>query len=139
MEALLAAPAQVEDRAAMRAFLVEQRVSGAMAEWLMMNLARAEGGYRWKIDRTALARLVREGNREDLWPAVENAMLKVRVIRGGASGFVSDEDVARFLRAGVAVLTIAGAGHFIHVDAPAELLRALVAPANPPAPGGRSE
>jgi pimeloyl-ACP methyl ester carboxylesterase len=43
-------------------------------------------------------------------------------VRGGLSNYVSDADCRRLEAAGARVDTIDGAGHFVHVDRPAETL-----------------
>ena len=49
----------------------------------------------------------------------------MRCVRAGRARYVSDEDAARMRAAGCPVATIEGAGHFLHVDAPDELLALL--------------
>jgi esterase len=81
-----------------------------------------EGRARWTVDRRALDRLQARIGADDLWDVVEARTVPIRVIRGGRSGYVRDEDVRRFEAAGVAVDTLPGAGHDVHVEA----LEALV-------------
>jgi pimeloyl-ACP methyl ester carboxylesterase len=50
----------------------------------------------------------------------------VHVVRGGASDYVPDADARRFQAAGACVDTIEAAGHFLHVERPAELLDGMV-------------
>ena len=50
----------------------------------------------------------------------------MRCIRGERSGYVDGADVARLQAAGAPVETIAGAGDFLHLDRPAEVLEALI-------------
>jgi pimeloyl-ACP methyl ester carboxylesterase len=62
-------------------------------------------------------------NAEDLWAAVESRGDRgVHVLRGGLSGYVSEADRRRLEAAGARVDTVEGAGHFLHVDRPAETL-----------------
>ena len=92
-----------------------------------MNLVHDGGAYRWRIDRQALTALYAEIGAEDLWPAIEGPhAYRVHVIRGGASDHVSDADARRLAGAGCRVDTIEGAGHFVHVDRPDELLDRIV-------------
>ncbi|MEW5852897.1 MAG: alpha/beta hydrolase [Myxococcota bacterium] len=125
LQALVDAPAHPTDRASVRELLRERGVPPNIADWLLMNLVRDESGLRWRVDRTALAELRARGNVEDLWPAVESGRTRIRAIRGGQSGYVTDEAAARMQQAGVRVDTIPGAGHFIHIDAPGPLLDLL--------------
>jgi pimeloyl-ACP methyl ester carboxylesterase len=126
LQVLLAAPNEAPDRRTMRNFLVEGGLSGPTADWLCMNLeASAEGRYRWRIDRRALAALHDRFNRDDLWRVVEARPVPIRCIRGGRSRHVSDEDAARLRATGCAVDTIPHAGHDLHVEAPEALVKLL--------------
>ena len=85
-----------------RARLVGDGLSPALADWLLLNLEAADGGFRWKIDRRALAALHARVAAEDLWPAVESARgYAVQCVRGGASGYVSDADTRRLASRGL--------------------------------------
>ena len=118
LDALLAAPAEVPDRRTMREYLLGRGISPATTDWLLMNLESAgEAGYRWRIDRPALAAFHDAFNRTDLWPVVEARRLPIRCIRGGRSRQVNEKDVARFQAAGGRVDTIPEATHHLHVDA----------------------
>jgi esterase len=122
LEVLLRAPDEGPDRRSLRGFLVEGGLSPGTADWLAMNVRLEEGRARWTVDRRALDRLQARISTDDLWDVVEARTVPIRVIRGGRSGYVRDEDVRRFEAAGVAVDTLPGAGHDVHVEA----LEALV-------------
>ena len=113
---LLAAPDRTPDRTQMRAFLLASGLSGAMADWLLMNLERVHDHYAWRIDRQALAQLHQRHANADLWSVVESHPNKITVIRGSESKYVSEDDLRRFERLGIKVLTVDGAGHFVHAD-----------------------
>ncbi|MFN7133834.1 MAG: alpha/beta fold hydrolase, partial [Myxococcales bacterium] len=100
-------------------------LSDALTDWLLMNLVREDEGFRWRFDRRALAELHPRVNREDLWPVVERHGARVRCIRGALAPYVTGADVERFRANGCRVDTLEGAGHFVHVDRPAELLSLL--------------
>lgn len=127
VELLLAAPARFRDRAAARAFFLGGELSVALCDWLLMNLrSEPSGELGWRIDRGALGVFIEASSREDLWPVVAAFPERVRCLRGGASTYVDDDAVAGFARLGVEpVTTLAGAGHFLHVDAPIALLDTL--------------
>ncbi len=114
---LVAAPAHAASRDELRLALVDPALSDALVDWLMMNVVREGDGYGWRLDRRALEALHPRVNAEDLWPAVERRVRPVRCIRGEHGGYVSDADAARLEAAGCPVDTLAGAGHFVHVDA----------------------
>ena len=71
-----------------------------------------------EADRRALAALHARIAAEDLWPAWRARRYAVRCIRGGASGYVSDADARRLQAAGCPVVTVDGAGHFLHAQQP---------------------
>lgn len=124
--ALLAAPASAPSRDAMVHDLMARGLSQSIADWLAMNVEHQPGGgFSWRIDRAALAALRPRVKHADLWPAVERRVIPMRCIRGGRSRHVGDDDATRLVAAGVEVITVAGAGHFVHVDRPAELLELL--------------
>lgn len=122
---LLQAPDTAPDRSSMRKALEDLRVLPTTASWLVMNVETAPEGVRWRIDREALARLHKEVNAADLWPAVEHATAKIRCVRGGHSPYVSDEDARRMEAAGCPVATLPTAGHNVHVEALEPLARML--------------
>jgi esterase len=121
--ALVAAPETAPSRETFRAWFTRAGLAPALTDWLLLNLARDGDRLRWRIDRQALAALYPRINAEDLWPAVESrGGGGVHVVRGSLSSYVSDADCRRLEAAGVRVDTIDGAGHFVHVDRPAETL-----------------
>jgi pimeloyl-ACP methyl ester carboxylesterase len=128
LQALLDAPAHPATRGEARAKLVEAGLAPSLADWLVLNLEPAGDGARWRIDRAALASLHARIAAEDLWPAVERARsYDVRCIRGGASGYVGAAETRRLEAAGVPVVTITDAGHFLHVDRPQAVIDAVAA------------
>lgn len=122
---VVAAPDRPATRDEARKFLLEGNLTPPIVEWVLTNLVPADGGYAWRIDRKALESFRRTMSDADLWPVVERFGDRIRCIRGGASRYVRDVDVERFRAAGVPVDTIDGAGHFVHVDKPKELLELL--------------
>ncbi len=127
LQILLRAPSTAPDRAAMRKFFIDERLTPHLADWLLMNLTAAEGGggVTWRFDRQALARLHTRVNGEDLWPIAERFADRLMEICGARGGYVSEEDVPRFEKLGVPVHTVSS-GHFVHVEGLEELLPLLV-------------
>lgn len=123
LDLLLGAPAEAADRRELRQFFVDEGMSGALADWLMMNVMREGDRYRWRFDRRLLDKLHTAVSGEDLWGVIEVASGRVSCARGGRSRYVSEEDVRRMESLGCRVHTIPDAGHYVHVDA----LDALVA------------
>ena len=127
VEALVGAPPEGHSREGFRAWFTRAGLTPAVADWLLLNLAREGGVLRWRIDRRALASLYPRINAEDLWPAVESSRpYGVHAVRGALSSYVPDADCRRFEAAGGRVDTIEGAGHFLHVDRPAETLERIL-------------
>ena len=128
VDALRRAPDTVSTRGQARAYLAGKGVPAATAEWLTLNLEPAGGGYRWRVDREALARLHARIAQEDLWPAVEaRRAYAVRCVRGGASDYVGEPDARRLEAAGCPVITVRDADHFLHVERPRETAEAILA------------
>jgi len=124
LAAVLEAPAGAPSREAMAAALRSEGLSETLVQWLLQSVERDAGGaVRWRIDRDALARLHVQSAGVDLWSSL--AVGPTRCIRGGASPFVSDLDARRMIDAGCRVDTIAGVGHYVHVDGLASLLDLL--------------
>ena len=123
---LLDAPSITPDRREMRATLTGRGLPGPLADWLLMNTVVEPEGVRWRIDRAGLAAFHVHAIQADLWAAL-SVGTAVRCIRGGASFYVSDLDAARMETLGCRVTTLAGAGHYVHVDAPDALLSAILA------------
>jgi pimeloyl-ACP methyl ester carboxylesterase len=117
LDALQRMPPTFVSRGQARARLVTAGLSAGIADWLLLNLESSGDGYRWRVDRRALADLHARVAAEDLWPLVEGSRRwRLRCVRGGASAYVGDHDVRRLESAGCPVATIAGAGHFLHVE-----------------------
>jgi pimeloyl-ACP methyl ester carboxylesterase len=123
LDALLGAPARAQSRDVVRAHFAAAGLTPAITEWLLTNLVREDGAYRWRIDRAALAALHAHTAADDLWPAVETARAyTLHCVRGGRSPYVSEPDARRLEAAGCPVDTVDGAGHFLHVERPADVL-----------------
>ena len=119
LAALLRMPDGVASRGEARALLMAEGLTAELADWLVLNLVPAGEGYRWRVDRRALADLHGRAASEDLWPIVERPHpWALRCVRGGASRYVSDADVRRLEAAGCPVTTIDGAGHLLHIERP---------------------
>lgn len=126
LDILLRMPDSFASRARARAGLEEAGLSSALAEWLLLNLTAVGEGYRWRVDRRALADLHGRVAAEDLWPGVEGPRSwALRCVRGATSPYVTRNDVQRLAAAGCPVTAIEGAGHFLHVDQPGAVAAAV--------------
>lgn len=79
-----------------------------------------DGTWAWRYDRPA-QRSIDEMN--DLWDDVDRLTMPVMLVRGGDSGFVTDDDLAEATRRlpGMRVETVPDAGHAVQSDQPAAL------------------
>jgi esterase len=127
LDILLRAPDTMASRADARAWLQHTGLNPALANWLLLNLASADGGVRWKVDRSALAALHSRIVAEDLWPAVEGPRAYAVSCVRGAFGYVSEADARRLQAAGCPVSTVEGAGHFLHAERPEAVADAVLA------------
>jgi pimeloyl-ACP methyl ester carboxylesterase len=126
--ALVRAPDVARSRDELRMFFRDAGLAGEVTDWLLLNLAREGDLVRWRIDRAALAALHARIAGEDLWPAVEGPRpYSVHCVRGALSPYVDEGDARRLTAAGGVVDTVAGAGHFLHVDKPSETLERVLA------------
>jgi esterase len=120
--ALVGAPEAGASREVFRAHFRNVGLSPELTEWLLLNLVRDGESYRWRVDRAALAAFHPRITEEDLWPAVEGQRrYSLHCVRGGLSAYVSNEDARRLEAAGCPVDTVDGAGHFLHVERPAQV------------------
>jgi esterase len=123
MDAVLDAPAEAPQRDVFRRHLRAAGLADSLVAWLLTNVIWENGAYRWRFERAALAALRERTGVEDLWAAVEGPRSwRVRCLRGAHSPYVPAVDAQRLERAGCPVDVVEGAGHFLHVDRPAEVL-----------------
>lgn len=112
----------------------------ALAEWLAMNVRRGDDGFRLRLDLDAVEALLHDYAAVDLWPVLERAegARALHVVVAERSDAFDAADRARLAEIAarsprVHPHLVAGAGHWVHVDAP-DALFALVAPALSSAP-----
>lgn len=126
--ALLRAPDVARSREEFRLFFRGADLADEVTDWLLLNVVREGDLVRWRIDREALAALHTRIGEEDLWPAVEGPRpYSMHCVRGALSPYVDEGDAGRLAAAGCPVDTIAGAGHFLHVERPAHTLERVLA------------
>jgi pimeloyl-ACP methyl ester carboxylesterase len=109
--------------------LLSRGLTRDLATWLAMNLERVPGegaGYRFGIDVGAVRAMLDDYFLEDLWEVVEAppGRMRVEMIVGERSTVLDASDRARLAAAAlrqparVRAHIVAGAGHWVHVDAP---------------------
>jgi pimeloyl-ACP methyl ester carboxylesterase len=132
-DALAALPERVASR---REFVLElgrRGVDEALGLWLAKNLVREDGGLRFALDLSAIAELLADFDRSDLWSLLTAPPpgIGLHVVIGGRSMSISASDRERLQQAAeqdaIELLELPEAGHFLHVDDPEGLLRLVVA------------
>ncbi len=105
--------------------------SVALSSWMTTNLERRNGahgpGLYWRFNLDAIAELLADYGRTDLWPAVHAAHARIHLVQAGRSDRWTAPE-----RAAIADAVAAGrlhhdllpdAGHWLHVDDPEGLTR----------------
>ncbi len=111
------------------AALIGRGHAAPLANWLAMNLIATDGGLRLRLDLAAIRALLDDYGAVDLWPRVEDPGLgPLHVVVAGRGGIVSAADLARLARAPhVTTTVVPDAGHWLHLDAAAAVVDAIVA------------
>lgn len=95
---------------------LEERLAESLRE-------RDDGRIAWRYDAEGISATRIDPDRSrlvDLWPVVERLAVPTLVIRGGASDFCPEDTVREMCRrnAEIGFVTIDGASHYVHDDAP---------------------
>jgi pimeloyl-ACP methyl ester carboxylesterase len=103
-----------------------------IAQWLAMNLEREGDELRFGLDLDGIGALLSDYFARDHWRVLEAppASMRVVVVNGARSNVYDDADRARAAALAAEGLIehheIPGAGHWVHADAPDDLVRILV-------------
>jgi esterase len=99
--------------------LADRLSDAAVRQFLLKNLARNhDGSFRWKLNLKLIDRDIEKiGAGIDFTAPVDNPAL---VIRGGASPYVADDDLARYreIFSSLRSETFEGTGHWVHAEQP---------------------
>jgi len=99
----------------------------AMRQFLLQNLVNSDGGFAWRINLAGIESSLPALLDFPLGPRTRPFSGPALFLRGAHSDYVAPEDEARiralFPRA--EILTIEGAGHWIHAEQPERFLAAL--------------
>lgn len=117
-------PAVVSDRKAAAAAMETFVSDPGIQLFLLKNLTRnPEGGFRWRMNLPVIKEnyLKLIGPVGQIGEVYESPSL---FLRGGNSGYVQDDDMEliKILFPAATLATVAGAGHWVHAEKPAELL-----------------
>lgn len=133
-------PRPLPSREAFLAIVAEHGHPRGIAEWLAMNLRRADDGFRLRLDLDAIRALLDDYFAVDLWRVLEDGdrAREFHLVLGGDSDALDAADRARLAALAPRALThvLEGAGHWVHVDAP-DALFALFAGALAPSRDAR--
>lgn len=103
-----------------------------LALWMTTNLGQEPDGFRFRFDLDAAIRLIEDYFQVDGWPILERPRRapRIEVVRAERSDRWDEATLARFARIPPEVPTrlsvLPDAGHWLHADNPAGLLRRLV-------------
>lgn len=116
---------KMTDRNAIEAYLAPRIPDVGTRQFLLKNITRnADGTFAWKMNLPVLWK-----HFSDILAPVSGGIFDkpVLFIRGSRSGYIKNEDwpliTSMFPQA--RLITIEGAGHWVHADKPAELLEAV--------------
>jgi pimeloyl-ACP methyl ester carboxylesterase len=133
IDMLEAAPAQFADREAFSAYVLRHGHSRAVAEWLAMNLERADGEVRFRPSLPQIRALLDDYFALDLWHVLEGSRAETDVVIGGRSYVWEPGHRARLAelsertRGRVREHSLPEAGHWIHIDDPKGTVEAITA------------
>lgn len=128
-------PFPFDDRRAFVDAVEREGIDRGLGQWLAMNLERdPEGRQRLKLDLESIRELLDDYFHLDLWSAFEHPASGVRMhaVIGGTSDVYSPDDRRRSMKASesspeIETVILPEAGHWVHVDAPIELVDLLAA------------
>lgn len=132
--------ASLPEEFASRSEFIDAVVAGGLAkgvaQWLATNLIeQGDGRWRFGLELARVRALLEDFSVVDLWPSLDAevaAGTRVGLVLGGRSEALFGEELerARALASTgrIALETIEGAGHWVHVDRPDALLQLLERP-----------
>ena len=98
--------------------------SESIAKWMTTNVTKDNGGYIWKFNLPAIADMMEDYFRQDLWHVFEQSNRNYHIVRAMRSDRWSERNISRLesLTSGYHQID---AGHWIHVDNPDGLMQLL--------------
>lgn len=123
-------PAWIESRQQFVDLVMAEGHSRDVANWLALNVkAQRDGSFAFVLDVPAITKMLDDYFLRDSWDVMTKSTARFDFVVGGRSTVVDESDRAR-LRAleaetsgRVKLHLIEDAGHWVHVDAAAELVR----------------
>ena len=131
IEMLRSLPSRFASKADFVAAVKARGHSQTLAQWLAMSTEPDDGGVRLLFDLDEIETLVLDHFRQDLWPLVERIPAAVHFVIGDRSSSWSREERERAqalaARDGRITVDVLPTDHWVHVEDPDGLLRALTA------------
>ena len=115
----------ITERSQAEAYLAERIPDFGTRQFLLKNITREDDGtFTWKMNLPVLWKHYKDILAPVTGPAFEKPTL---FIRGSRSNYIKDHEweKAKLLFPNAQLVTIEGAGHWVHADKPAELLAIL--------------
>ena len=115
---------QIEDRKEANELLAKNIEDLGVRQFLLKNLSREKtGGYRWKMNLPVIQQHYQAIL--DTIPLSEAFEESSLFIRGSRSNYIMDEDWPTILSyfPSARLATVEGSGHWVHAEAPTELLK----------------
>ena len=128
-------PSSFPDRSAFTAWVEARGVSRPIAMWLAMNVRPVPNTttFELRLDIAQIRAMLADYFLCDLWPVLEHPpvrearVMETHLIAGGLSDVLDASDRARGRSLPHTTLDVlAKAGHWVHVDAPKELLETVL-------------
>ena len=116
-------PASLEDRREADAQMKPHMADKAVRMFLLKNLARdSEQGFKWRMNLEVLHRDY-ENLVEPVGTLGQEFPRPALFVRGGNSGYIKDDDMEgiQYLFPAAKLVTLEGAGHWVHAERPDEL------------------
>ena len=124
---LNAVPLPVKKRSEVKYFLMEQGASEMISQWMTTNLSRTPEGFVWRFNLDGIAEMLNDYFVQDLWHVLEfpNSQTSTHLVRALRSDRWDAEAIETLEELGEGQYHTLDAGHWLHVDNPAGLLKML--------------
>ena len=119
-------PARYKNKSEIDLALEKSITNLTVRQFVMTNLKKSSRGYEWRVNLPALSSYLQEA--ESFRPSPTDIYRgAVLFIRGGKSDYISEADftIIKHHFPNAQIKTVQDAGHWVHHDAPAELIKLI--------------